>query len=56
MRVLHSVDNFLMVSENWIYPQVVGVPGVESCVVCSNRANVDTFPIARRAVIGGSLG
>ncbi|HEX7794265.1 MAG TPA: glycosyltransferase [Vicinamibacterales bacterium] len=51
MRVLHSVDNFLMVSENWIYPQVAGVPGVESCVVCSHRDNVDTFPMARRSVI-----
>jgi colanic acid/amylovoran biosynthesis glycosyltransferase len=54
MRVLHSVDNFLMVSENWIYPQVVGVPGVESCVLCSRRENVDAFPIQRRAVIRAS--
>jgi colanic acid/amylovoran biosynthesis glycosyltransferase len=51
MRVLHSVDNFLMVSENWIYPQVVAVPGVDSCIVFSQRHNVDTFPMARRAAI-----
>jgi colanic acid/amylovoran biosynthesis glycosyltransferase len=51
MRILHSVDNFLMTSENWIYPQVVGVPGVESCVLCSRRENIAAFPIRRRDVI-----
>ena len=45
MRVLHSVATYLNISENWIYPQIVQVPGVESRVLCSSTTNLDCFPI-----------
>ena len=51
MRVLHSVATYLDVSENWIYPQMFHVPGVESRVICSSVMNLETFPIDRRGLI-----
>lgn len=44
MRILHSVYTFLPVSENWIYPQVFRVPGVEAAVLCHERQNDSLFP------------
>ena len=45
MRVLHSVVTYLNVSENWIYPLIVQVPGVESSVLCSSVVNAESFPL-----------
>ena len=44
MRVLHVVQPFLRISENWIYPQVMRVPGVEPGVLTSERENEQQFP------------
>ncbi len=44
MRVLHAVHPFLRISENWIYPQVMNVPGVEPAVLTSRRENEGQFP------------
>src|SRR5687768_11740615 len=51
MRAVHAVSTFLDVSENWIYPQIAAVPGVESRVLCDYRANIDTFPLPRSHVV-----
>jgi colanic acid/amylovoran biosynthesis glycosyltransferase len=48
MRVLHTLDYFVSVTENWVYPQVTQVPGVESRVVCSVAENLEAFPIDKR--------
>jgi len=45
MRVLHSVDVYIGVSENWIYPQITRVPGTETRVICGAVANREDFPI-----------
>lgn len=44
MRVLHSVSTYLNLSENWIYPQIVCVPNVQSRVVCGSVTNFEMFP------------
>lgn len=44
MKVLHTLETFLPVSENWIYPQISAVPGVETAVLCSSEANRELFP------------
>jgi colanic acid/amylovoran biosynthesis glycosyltransferase len=43
IRVLHSVDEFLSQSENWIYPVVTGLDGVETRVMCRGVANQNAF-------------
>jgi colanic acid/amylovoran biosynthesis glycosyltransferase len=50
-RVLHSVDTYMHVSENWIYPQIIHVPGVESRVLCSTVSNLEAFPIEKRRLL-----
>ena len=47
MRVLHVLHEFLPVSQNWIYPQVRHVKGVEAGVLCAYRTNPDLFPLQR---------
>ena len=44
MRILHAVDHFLRISENWIYPQIMDVPGVEAGVLTAQRENEQQFP------------
>jgi colanic acid/amylovoran biosynthesis glycosyltransferase len=44
MKVLHVVHPFLRISENWIYPQITQVPGVEPGVLTSHRENDQQFP------------
>jgi colanic acid/amylovoran biosynthesis glycosyltransferase len=51
LRVLHSVETFLNVSENWIYPVVACVPGVDTRVACDRLANSDAFPFPRSRLI-----
>lgn len=45
VRVLHSLSNFLPVTENWIYPQVTAVPGIDSAVYCCRTLNLAEFPL-----------
>jgi colanic acid/amylovoran biosynthesis glycosyltransferase len=45
MRVLHVVGTFLGVTENWIYPQVTQVPGIDSAVLCNQALNGREFPL-----------
>lgn len=51
LQVLHAVDTFLKVTQNWIYPQIVGVPNVESRVICASVINLKTFPVPQRSLI-----
>lgn len=51
MRVLHSVQTFLNASENWIYPQIVGVDGVQSGVICSSVTQLRSFPLGSTKLI-----
>lgn len=44
-RVLHSLPTWLPISENWIYPQVVDVPRVQSAVFCDQTNNISLFPM-----------
>lgn len=43
LKVLHFLSTYLPVTENWIYPQIVGVSNVDTRVVCNSVANVETF-------------
>jgi colanic acid/amylovoran biosynthesis glycosyltransferase len=43
MRVAHVVGTYLLVSENWIDPQIREVPETESAVVCNEVANESQF-------------
>jgi colanic acid/amylovoran biosynthesis glycosyltransferase len=45
MRVLHALDICLPVSQNWIYPQIKEVAGVQPAVLCGQRKNHDLFPL-----------
>jgi colanic acid/amylovoran biosynthesis glycosyltransferase len=45
MRVLHAVDLYLRISENWIYPQIARVPGVQAAVLCSRVENRELFAL-----------
>jgi colanic acid/amylovoran biosynthesis glycosyltransferase len=45
MRVLHALDVCLPVSQNWIYPQIKQVVGVQPGVLCGQRMNPDLFPL-----------
>jgi len=45
MRVLHALDICLPVSQNWIYPQIKEVDGVQPGVLCGQRRNPDLFPL-----------
>lgn len=51
LQVLHAVNTFLNVTENWIYPQIVCVPNVESRVICGSVINLKTFPVPKRSLI-----
>jgi colanic acid/amylovoran biosynthesis glycosyltransferase len=51
LRVLHSVFTYLNLSENWIYPQITLVPGVQGRVSCSSVTNLNDFPIAGRPIV-----
>jgi colanic acid/amylovoran biosynthesis glycosyltransferase len=51
MRVLHSVQVFLNLSENWIYPQIVSVRGVQGRVMCSSVRYPGSFPLGETRLI-----
>lgn len=52
MRVLHSIDSYLPNTQNWIYPQIADVPGVETSVLCKICTNSEEFPRAGRPFFG----
>ena len=45
VRVLHTVDAFLPVTENWIYSMVTAVPGAVGAVLCGEARNLAQFPM-----------
>ncbi len=45
MKVLHALESYLPVSENWIYPQITRVRGVTPAVMCGELRNLDLFPL-----------
>ena len=47
IRVLHAIDVYLRVSENWIYPQIHCDSEVSSAVLCRNVENLDQFPLRK---------
>ena len=55
IRVLHALDAFLPISQNWIYPQIKNVPGVEPAVLCGQRANADLFTLEASPVFSTAI-
>ncbi len=53
MRVLRALDICLPVSQNWIYPQIKEVAGVQPAVLCGQRRNHDLFPLHSIPVFQG---
>jgi colanic acid/amylovoran biosynthesis glycosyltransferase len=51
VRVLHAVDSYLNLTENWIYPQVVSTPNTIGHVLAGRTNNLATFPLKRSALI-----
>ncbi len=45
MKVLHALESYLPVSENWIYPQIMRVRGTTPAVLCGELRNLDLFPL-----------
>src|SRR5581483_3081369 len=45
IAVLHSLEAYLPTSQNWIYPQIVGVPRATGYVIAESVAGRDLFPI-----------
>lgn len=45
LKVLHLRESFLPITENWIYPQITRVPGVETALLCHELANTAEFPL-----------
>jgi len=44
-RVLHTIDNFLPHTQNWVYPQVTSVPDTISAVLCTAMSGQNQFPL-----------
>jgi len=45
MKVLHALESYLPVSENWIYPQITRPRGATPAVLCGELRNLDLFPL-----------
>jgi len=45
IKVIHLIENYLPVFQNWIYPQIVSVPKVDSHVFCWSANYREGFPI-----------
>ena len=58
MKVIHSVDEYLPVTQHWVYQQITGVPGVQAAVICRAYSEPEEFPVDRRALFyeGKSFG
>jgi colanic acid/amylovoran biosynthesis glycosyltransferase len=48
ISVLHMLDYFVDLTENWIYPQITQVPRVKGSVICKGVGNLEMFPIDKR--------
>jgi colanic acid/amylovoran biosynthesis glycosyltransferase len=46
MRVLHSLEEYLPFTQNWIYPQIVQAPRTEAAVLCQSLSNLSEFPLS----------
>ena len=55
IRVLHALDVFLPVSQNWIYPQIKQVPGVKPAILCGQRMNEDLFTLESSSVFPAAI-
>ncbi len=51
IRVLHTLDTFMNISENWIYPQITQVPGTWTRAFCNTVKNRESFPISNSRLI-----
>jgi hypothetical protein len=45
VKVIHSVDEYLSVTQPWAYQQITRVPGVQAAVICSGYLEPEEFPI-----------
>lgn len=50
IRVLHFLNTFLNLTENWIYPQITRTPNTDARVYCSRVANQALFPLSRQRI------
>jgi colanic acid/amylovoran biosynthesis glycosyltransferase len=44
IKVLHTLESYLPVTQNWIYPQIAGLRDVETSVLCRGFTNSKEFP------------
>lgn len=44
-RILHSLDVYLRLSENWIYPQIAKLTRYRSVVLADGLQNLELFPV-----------
>lgn len=51
INVLHVVDCYLRLTENWIYPQIQRVPQSRGRVTCRSTVNLSAFPLSRRQLL-----
>lgn len=51
LKVLHSLHTYLSVTENWIYPQIVRLPKIDTRVICHTVANLETFLLDPHKII-----
>lgn len=51
LKVLHAVDSYLKLTENWIYPQVISIPDTFGRVLCERINDPHKFPLKRSALI-----
>lgn len=47
MKVLHTLEAYLHLTTNWIYPQIVAVPETETRVLCRRTDHPEAFPLPR---------
>jgi len=48
MNVLHITDYYLPHGQNWIYPQIVNVPGTTTAVLCRDGSQAEAYPLEGR--------
>ena len=51
VRVLHAVRHFLGIRDNWIYPQVTKVTGIDGFVSCITQENRSYFPLSQTQIV-----
>jgi glycosyltransferase involved in cell wall biosynthesis len=48
VKILHLTDRYLPATQNWLYPQIVSVPGATTAVLCGDRSEAGGFPLHGR--------